>query len=95
MFHRIDIYIGSDNGSKRIDESYVQAIKKWANSVFPEGYTLLRGEGCYRGIYEDSVLVNVLSDGEIALRDQLKRLKLELNQESILVATSSVELEVV
>lgn len=95
MPYRIDIYIGSDNGSRRIDKPYLNKVKQWAYQNFPDGYTLLRGQGCYRGVSEDSVLVNVLSDREFALREQLEHLKTELGQEAILIARSLVDLEVV
>jgi len=93
--YRIDIYIGSDNGTKKICESYLEKVKNWADAAFPKGYTLLRGEGCYQGIYEDSVLINVLSDHSVALRERLGELKRELNQEAILVVKSAVDLEVI
>lgn len=95
MPYRIDIYIGSDNGTKKICESYLEKVKNWADATFAEGYTLLKGEGCYRGTYEDSVLINVLSDYDVALKDRLVRLKRELNQEAILVVKSVVDFEVV
>jgi len=93
--YRVDIYIGSDNGSKKICESYLKKVREWADATFLEGYTLLRGEGCYRGIYEDSILINVLFDRDADLRDHLERLKQELNQEAILVDKSTVDFEVV
>jgi len=93
--YRIDIYIGSDNGTKKICENYLEKVKNWADANFPKGYTLLRGEGCYRGIYEDSVLINILSDYDVALKDRLEGLKRELKQEAILVVKSAVDFEVV
>jgi hypothetical protein len=95
MPYRIDIYIGSDNGTKRICDSYLDRVKQWANNNFPDGYTLVRGEGCYRGSSEDSLLINVLSMDDLALRVELERLKKELSQEAILVVKSAVEFEVV
>lgn len=95
MPYRVDIYIGSDNDSRRISESYLRKVREWADTTFPEGYTLLRGEGCHCGIYEDSILVNVLSNYEVASRDRLERLKRELNQETILVVRSPVDFEVI
>ena len=95
MHCRVDIYIGSDNGSKKICESYLKKVRDWADAVFPEGYTLIRGKGCYQGTYEDSVLINVLSSYDIALRENLERLKRELGQEAILVVKSPVNFEVV
>ena len=95
MPYRIDIYIGSDNGSKRICDVYLDKVKQWANGNFPDGYTLLRGEGCYRGMSEDSLLINVLSQNELTLKYELERLKRELSQESILMVKSPVEFELV
>lgn len=93
--YRVEIYIGSDNGTRKICESYLKKVRDWADANFPEGYTLLRGEGCYRGIYEDSVLINVLSDYDGSLNGRVKELKRELKQETILVVRSAVDLEVV
>lgn len=70
-------------------------VREWANSTFPDGYTLVRGEGCYRGISEDSILLNVLSDYDVALRERLEKLKLNLKQDSILVVRSAVNVEVI
>ena len=95
MSYRIDIYIGSDNGSKRVHRGYLDKVKKWANDNFPDGYTLLRGQGCYHGISEDSLVINVLSDQNFALRDRLEGLKQQLCQEAILIVRAQVDFEVV
>ena len=55
----------------------------------------MRGEGCYRGVSEDSLLVNLLSNSDFLFREQLEGLKSVLNQEAILVVKSQVDLEVV
>jgi len=93
--YRVEIYVGSDNGTKKICESYLEKVRNWADATFTEGYTLLRGEGCYRGIHEDSILINVLSGYDVALRDGLDGLKRELKQEAILVVKSTVDFEVI
>lgn len=95
MPYRIDIYIGSDNGSRKINDGYLGKVKQWADQYFPEGYTLLRGEGCYGGYSEDSVLLNVLSNSDFQLREQVRDLKRNLCQEAILLVKSQVELDVV
>lgn len=95
MPYRIDIYIGSGNDSRKIHESYLDRIKKWANETFSDGYTVVRGEGHYQGESEDSVLLYVLTDYDIALRHRLERLKRELRQGSILVVKSAVDSEVI
>lgn len=95
MPYRIDIYIGSDNGSRRIDDDYLNKVRHWADRVFPDGYTVVKGQGYYRGTSEDSLLVNVLSYNELSLREQLKQLKRELSQEAILVSKTQVDLEVI
>ena len=38
--YRIDIYIGSDNDSRRISDDYLKKIKKWASETFPEAILL-------------------------------------------------------
>lgn len=95
MPYKIDIYIGSDNGTKRIGKDYLGKVRKWADTNFPDGYTVIKGRGYYRGISEDSLLIDVLSSHDTVLRDGLESLKLELAQETILIAKSQVDLEVV
>jgi len=95
MPYRVDIYIGSDNDSRKICKSYLKKVREWANSVFPDGYTLVRGEGIYKGISEESVLINALSNYDVVLRRKLEKLKRELRQEAILVVRSAVDFEVV
>jgi hypothetical protein len=93
--YRIDIYIGSDNGTRKIDDSYSEKIKRWANEAFPDGYTLVRGEGCYNGTSEDSILLHAFLNYDPVLKHQLEKLKRDLRQESILVVKSTADYEVV
>jgi len=93
--YRIDIYIGSDNDSRKIHDVYLDKVKKWANETFPDGYTLVRGEGYYNGVSEDSILLHTFLNYDPTLKQQLERLKQELRQESILVVKSPVDFEVV
>jgi len=55
--HRVDIYVGGDNDSKKISDFYLDKIRKWVNTIFPEDYTLVKGEGYYNGACEDSTLL--------------------------------------
>ena len=93
--YRIDIYIGSDNDSRKIHNTYLDKVREWANTTFPDGYTLVRGEGYYNGVSEDSILLYAFLNYDVALKDRLERLKRELRQESILVVKSPVDFEVV
>lgn len=93
--YRVDIYIGSDNDSRKIQDSYLEKVRKWANATFPDGYTLVRGEGYYNGVSEDSILLYAFLNYDAVLKDRLERLKRELRQESILVVKSPVDFEVV
>jgi hypothetical protein len=93
--YKIDLYIGSDNNSGKISDSYLNKVKEWASTTFPEGYTLVRGEGYYNGTSEDSILLHAFLKYDPTLRHRLERLKRELKQESILVVRSSVDFEVV
>lgn len=95
MPYRIDIYIGSDNGSRRIDDNYLSKIRNWADGIFPDGCTFVRGQGNYRGTSEDSLLINVLAYDEPSLREQLLQLKHELSQEAILVSKTHIDLEMI
>ena len=93
--YRIDVYIGSDNDSRMINDAYLDKIRKWANSAFPDGYTLLRCEGYYNGASEDSVLLHAFLYYDPTLTRLLEKLKRELRQESILFVKSSVDFELV
>ena len=42
MTYKLDLYIGSDNGTRRIRRDYLDKIVKWADENFPNGYTLLK-----------------------------------------------------
>lgn len=93
--YRVDIYIGSDNDSRRISDVYLDKIKKWANTAFPDGYTLVKGKGYYNGLSEDSILLHAFLDYDPALKCQLEKLKRELRQDSILLVKSTVDVEMV
>ena len=93
--YRVDIYIGSDNNSRKISDLYLDKIRRWANTTFPEGYTLVKGEGYYNGASEDSILLYAFLDYNPALKRQLEKLKRELRQESILFVKSSTNYELV
>jgi len=91
--YKLDIYIGSDNGSKKIDREYLDKIIEWAGRNFPDGYTLLKGHGYYNGTREDSLVLSVLSDYDIDLKEQVADLKRTLEQKAIAVSKYNVELE--
>jgi hypothetical protein len=93
--YRVDIYIGSDNSSRRISESYLAKVREWADDVFSEGYTLVRGDGCFQGTSEESILINAVSEYNVDLRDRLKELKQRLSQKAILLVKSAVDAEFV
>jgi len=93
--YRVDIYIGSDNDSRKIRDSYLDKVRQWANETFPEGYTLVKGEGYYSGASEDSILLHAFLSYDPALKHQLERLKRELRQEAILFVKSAVDYEVI
>lgn len=93
--YRVDVYIGSDNDSRKINNSYLEKVKRWANDTFPDGYTILRGEGHYNGASEDSILLHAFLNYDPILTHQLERLKRDLRQESILVVKSIADYEVI
>lgn len=93
--YKLDIYIGSDNGSGRIERDYLDKITEWANRNFPDGYTLLRGRGCYNGAQEDSLVLSVLSDYNVDFRDRVAELKQTLDQTTIAVTKYNVELDLI
>ncbi len=93
--YRVDVYIGSDNDSRKIHDTYLDKVKKWANETFPDGYTIFRGEGYYNGDSEDSLLLYAFLNQDLNLKPQLQRLKKELEQKSILFVKSQMDYEVV
>ena len=93
--YRVDLYIGSDNDSKKIHASYLDRVRIWANETFPDGYTLVRGEGYYNGASEDSILLHAFLNYDPALRQQLEKLKRELKQDAILLVKAAVDYDVV
>jgi len=93
--YRVDIYIGSDNDSRKISDLYLEKVREWASDAFPDGYTLVRGEGYYNGASEDSILLHAFLNYDPALNQKIERLKRELRQESILVVKSPADYEVI
>lgn len=91
MPYRYDIYIGSNNRTKKIGDAHRKKVVKWANSVFPEGYTLFKGNGYYKGSNEDSLLVSVLADQETELGNYVGELKRKLRQNQILLTKYEVD----
>jgi hypothetical protein len=91
--YKLDIYIGSDNGSRKINSRYLDRITEWADRYFPEGYTLLKGRGYYDGAQEDSVVLSALTDYDTDFKDRITELKQKLEQEAIAVTKYRVELE--
>lgn len=92
---RVDIYIGSDNDSRKIHDGYLNKVRTWASETFPDGYTIFKGEGYYNGSSEDSILLHAFLNYDPALNQQLEKLKRELKQQAILVVKSAVDYEVV
>ena len=93
MGYRFDVFVGSDNDSRKIRKGYLDRVVSWANSVFPQGYTLTRGSGYFGGTEEDSLILSVLTNDRIDIREKIASLKAELGQRSILVTNYTVELE--
>jgi len=91
MPYQYEIYIGSDNETKKNSDLYRGKIIEWANSVFPEGYTIFEIDGYYNGFMEESLLMSVLSEGEIEVKDHIDQLKRELRQDKILLTKHYVE----
>ncbi|MGB9693909.1 MAG: hypothetical protein ACPLYF_03610 [Fervidobacterium sp.] len=94
MPYKIDIYIGSDDNTRRISKDYLKRLRSWASKVFPDGYILLKGSGFYDGSSEDSVIVTVLLHDNLPLKSKIELLKRDLGQDAILLSKSYVDLEV-
>jgi uncharacterized membrane-anchored protein YitT (DUF2179 family) len=90
MPFRYDIFIGSDNSSRRMNRSYLNKLKELLNDCFPDGYTLLNCRGYYNGTEEESVIVTVVCEKTIDF-EKVYRLKKHLKQEAILVTIYRVD----
>jgi hypothetical protein len=93
--YRLDIYIGSDNDSRKIHDGYLNKVREWANEAFPDGSTIFKGEGYYNGSSEDWILLHAFLNYDPILKHQIDKLKRELRQDSILIVKSAVDYEVV
>jgi len=94
-YRRYDIYIGSENSSHKISRDYLSKITEWANSAFPDGYTLFSGTGYWDGYSEDCILISALTPYEHRSTEHLKRLKDKLGQRAILLSKYEVDVEVI
>lgn len=92
---RYDIYIGSDNGSGRLSEEYLDKVLEWANHAFPDGYTILKGNGYFNQSREESLVMSTISQNELEIGEEIKSLKKSLGQNAILVTRYGVEAELV
>ena len=91
MGYRFDVFVGSDNDSRKIRKGYLDRVV--FPEGFPEGYALTRGCGYFGGTEEDSLILSVLTNDRIDIREKIASLKAELGQRSILVTNYTVELE--
>jgi len=94
MLYIIDIYIGSDNNTRKIGRDCFEKPKNWTTKVFSAGYTLLKGKRFCNGINGDSVIVTVLSLENLPLKGEIEFLKRMLRQEVIPLSKSYVDLKV-
>ena len=90
----IRLYIGADNETHRVDEAYLDTIRRWADWVFGS-YTLIRGEGHWvdnaRPVTEDCVVIEVVSTKQISdVYKAVEAFRQDLGQESILVVQYAV-----
>jgi hypothetical protein len=90
---RYDIYIGSDNDSRELTKKYLELILEWANHVFPDGYTIVKGDGYYNHNREEQLVVSTISQKELDLNDKIKLLKKRIKQDAILITKYAVKAE--
>ena len=88
---KIEIYIGSPNSTHRINRAYLNQVKRWSNSFFAAGYTLIRGRGFWNGGSEESLVLTAYTLKTEDLGKELKALAKTLNQKSILYSVSVCE----
>ena len=95
MGYRFDVFVGSDNSSRRIGKDYLGRVVEWANSTFPQGYTLTKGRGYYEGEQEESLVLSVLTNEDVELKEKIALLRRDLRQNSILFSKYPVQFETV
>ena len=84
MAIKIILYIGADNTTKKIDESYQRKIEKILQRYW-DNFTLTKCTGCYEGHIEDSIsaVIIVLNLLFKDLSDCIDELKVTLVQKTI------------
>ena len=75
------IFVGSNNETKKLDR---KAIEK-TTSIYFDGFTLLQSVGFWKSEKEKTAIVEVLTDDAEKIKTLCNRLKLDLNQQSILM----------
>ena len=82
---KITIYVGSDNRTQRISDTYEKKIKNITGKYWPS-FTVLRAKGMWKNQSEDVAIIYVYTKNlEFSKFDEyLQRMKLELKQEKIL-----------
>jgi hypothetical protein len=91
---KINVYVGADNKTHRINNTYYRRVLKIVNSYF-KGYSLLNSVGYWNGVKEESLIISII-DNRINLEsvnNMVEQLKSELKQESILIEYLKVDCE--
>ena len=92
---KISVYIGSDNKTRCLNQAYISAVLAWANQVFSNGYTLIKGQGYYQGNAEETLILEAITNTETPnLKQSIETLKQTLQQEAILLTRTSVLMDV-
>ena len=72
------LYIGSNNDTKVLEIEKIKSIMLSAQ----QGYTLILAKGIWKGIEEETAIIEIYGEYNIAIVSELKR---ELKQDAILV----------
>ena len=89
---RTRLTIGADNRTHRLSASYVRRIHRWG-TLYLQNYTVVRGEGCYVGGREKSLMLEYT--GRRIPTGLIRALKVSLKQNAIVVETYRVRSKLV
>jgi len=74
-----NIYIGSNNKTKRLELGKIKSI----TGLYFDGFTLIPCTGYYKGNQESSVIVQIQTTKRTLINSLINNLKIQLKQESI------------
>jgi hypothetical protein len=86
------IAIGSPNETHKISAEYEEIIHSWADANLGQYYNAMKGIGRWRGISEESIILELYGDPPNGFEENLEKLRVKLGQESIMVAVDRADM---